>query len=95
MGSATLDLVFSKSSKGFLDDQPHPERSHIIELVVNLRTDSRLLTPDSSTIIPFLMPPAVGMLYRERCHWIVVYVNLGRLVIANIGAAHEEPQSLA
>ena len=45
MGSATLDLVFSKSSKGFLDDQPHPERSHIIELVVNLRTDSRLLTP--------------------------------------------------
>ena len=85
-----LVLKFCPPALKFLNQQPELVVHHLVDEAVGLR-DRMAERPDSPDIHIFLMPPAVGRLYIESCHWIVFYIDLERLMVANIGGEDEAP----
>ena len=88
--SAPALIAFAPSSRRFLDSMPNHIRSKLIHDAVWL-TDNLHLAPDNQQIVPFLMAPVVGKLFKDDFHWIIFYTEKDRLIIANIGAISEIP----
>ena len=85
-----MRIVFALSARRFLDAVPNHIRSKLISDAVWL-ANNPYLTPDDTQIVPFLMPPHVGKIFRDDSHWIIFYTEGERLIIANIGCLSEEP----
>ena len=86
-----MNVVFAPSSRRFLDSMPNCIRSKLINDIVWLADENYYLTPDDERIVPFLMAPAVGRLFKDDFHWIVFYTEGDRLIVANIGHIGEKP----
>ena len=85
-----MDIAFASSSRRFLESKPNHIRSKLIDDAVWL-ADNPYLILDDARIVPFLMAPVVGKIFKDDSHWIVFYTTGERLVIANMGSVAEKP----
>ena len=69
---------------------PHHIRSKLINDAVWL-ADNPYLAPDDPQIVPFVMDPVVGKMFKDDFRWIIFYTDRKRLIIANIGSNSETP----